>query len=57
MLIVGTIQKTLGLGTRKVIGCFKQGLMSHPSKSMEGSGAEDYRDPVQEVSQGNNISK
>lgn len=30
-----------GLGTRKVTGCFKQGLMSHPNKSMEGSGAED----------------
>lgn len=31
-----------------MIGCFKQGLLVHPSKSMEDKGAEsdmDYRDP------------
>lgn len=31
-----------------MIGCFKQGLLVHPSRSMEDNGAEsdeDYRDP------------
>lgn len=36
MLFSGGMWKTLELWTRKVVGCFQQGLMDHPSESMEG---------------------
>lgn len=32
--------RPLGLWTKKVIGCFKQGLMGHPSRSLAESNAE-----------------
>lgn len=37
---VGRIWKILGLGTRKLVGCCKQGLVGHRGRNVEGSGAE-----------------
>jgi hypothetical protein len=37
MLLVGEIPKALELGTRKVVGCFKWGLLCHRGMSTEDS--------------------
>ena len=39
MLFVGGLWKALGLWTRKAAECFKQSLVSHPSRKVEDSSA------------------
>lgn len=58
-LFVGEMWTTLEVWTRNMVERFNQGLMGHPSRGMEDSIAEDnvdYAGPVQEVSEGKNIS-
>lgn len=57
MMFLGEIKKNVGLWTRKVIACFKKGLVGHPSRSLEDNSAErnlDHGGPDQEVLEGNN---
>lgn len=40
ILLVGGLWTTLGFWTRKVVECFKWGLIGHPIRSMENNRAE-----------------
>lgn len=53
MMGFGDTWRTLGLWTRKVVECCKQGFVGHTSRSLGDSSAEsnmDYGGPAQEVS-------
>lgn len=41
MLFVGGLCKTVGLCTRKTVGCFKWYLIGHSSRNMEDSAEND----------------